>query len=108
MKNASEPVPVLDTLLDRIGDHGAGPHENAQSREIIRGFVSDAITPVHRRLREELADGRWAWRSIHALAGKAGADEQSVLDILRGDADIDLSRAKSGKTIAHLKTRVSG
>jgi hypothetical protein len=56
-------------------------------------------------MRDELTEGKWAWRSIHALAGRASVDEEKALDILRADPDVQLSRAKSGKFIARLKTR---
>jgi hypothetical protein len=99
VNSAIEETTVPGALLDQIV-------EKRSEREIVRSFVDDALTPAHRRLREELADGKWAWRSIHALAGKAGVDEKTALDILRADVGVELGRAKTGKVIARLKTRV--
>lgn len=107
VKSAIEEATVLDTLLPQRGADRTEQGATAGSTQIIRSFVDDALTPAHRRLREELADGKWAWRSIHALAGKAGVDEKTVLDILRADAGVELGRAKTGKSIARLKTRVA-
>ena len=109
VKSAIEEATVPDSLLDQIlGEGRIEQGATADSREIIRSFVDDALTPAHRRLREELADGKWAWRSIHALAGKAGLDDKTALDILRLDSGVELGRAKTGKLIARLKTRVAG
>jgi hypothetical protein len=109
VKSEIEEATVSDTLLDQILEEGRIEQgATADSREIIRSFVDDALTPAHRRLREELADGKWAWRSIHALASKAGVDDKTALDILRLDAGVELGRAKTGRLIARLKTRVAG
>ena len=109
VKSAIEEATVPDTLLARIVEEGRTEQGSiAESREFICSFANDVLTPAHRRLREELADGKWAWRSIHALAGKAGVDDETALDILRLDAGVELGRAKTGKLIARLKTRVAG
>ena len=64
----------------------------------------EPLSPAHQRLRNELANGRWAWRSIHALSGKAGIDEANALEILQADPQILLGRSKSGRMIAKLKS----
>jgi TIR domain len=57
------------------------------------------------KIRQALADGRYAWRSIEALAAKAALTPDQTLDLLRRDPEIELGRAKSGKAIARLWAR---
>jgi hypothetical protein len=96
-----------DILLDQIVGNGPlGKRKTEHAKGIIGRFVDDAFTPAHRRMRDELAEGKWAWRSIHALAAKAGVDEKTALDILRADPEVVLGRSKAGKTIVRLRTSV--
>ncbi|MCX6630998.1 MAG: toll/interleukin-1 receptor domain-containing protein [Candidatus Solibacter sp.] len=106
LKGTAAEATVPDTLLDQIVGNRIEQGAIARSREVIGSFAEDALTPVHRRLREELVDGKSAWRSIHALAGKAGVQEGAALEILRADDGVELGRAQSGKVIARLKTQV--
>ncbi len=59
--------------------------------------------PIHRRLRDELADNKWAWRSVHALSGKGGTDEDTTLQILRADPAVELGRSRTGRVIARMR-----
>jgi hypothetical protein len=105
---AVQEAAVPEALLDQIVEERTAPRSSngEEARKIISDFVEDALTPAHRRIREELATGEWAWRSIHALAAKAGVDEKTVLDILRADPDVELGRARTGKALARLRTKV--
>jgi hypothetical protein len=58
------------------------------------------------KIRQALAEGKWAWRSVEALAAKAALSSQQTLQILRRDPEIELGRSKSGRSIARLRTRV--
>jgi hypothetical protein len=93
---------VQSTLLSQMGESKL-PEAIAAGGPGGRGLVDDTLTPAHQRLREELADSRWAWRSIHALSARAGLDEKATLDILRSDPLVRLGRSKTGKAIAQLK-----
>lgn len=88
------------------GDSGVGKSQLAQQWAILSGKLKldeSEIGIVHQRLREQLSDGRWAWRSIHALSGKAGVDEETALAILRADPEVQLGRSKEGRAIAKLR-----
>jgi hypothetical protein len=102
-----EEVSVHNALLDQIVSEGRTARDDSKAPEVIASFASDAQTPAQRRLREELADSRWAWRSLHALASSAGLDDEAGLEVLRADPLVRLGRAKSGKIIAQLKARAA-
>ena len=58
------------------------------------------------KIRQALAEGKWAWRTIDALTAKAALSPEATLKILRQDPEIELGRSKSGRDIARLRTRV--
>jgi hypothetical protein len=102
-----EEVNVQNSLLDQIPSAGRISGDDSRQAEAVTSFVTDALTPAQRRLREELADSRWAWRSLHALASSAGLDDEAALEMLRADPLVRLGRNESGKIIAQLKTRAA-
>lgn len=57
------------------------------------------------RMRAELADGRYTWRTIERLAISAGASEAKAHEILAARDEIVLSKGKSGEAIARLAAR---
>ena len=61
--------------------------------------VSGPLDAVE-RIRQELAEGNWAWRSVDALATKAALTHEETLGLLEKDPVIELDRAKSGRFIA--------
>jgi len=61
---------------------------------------------IQTRLRQALNDSRFKWRSIERIATEAGITEQEARDILRADSEVRFSRAKSGKVIVGLRSRV--
>jgi TIR domain-containing protein len=102
-----EEVSVQNSLLDQIASEGRISRDDSNQAEVIASFGTDALTPAQRRLREALADSRWAWRSLHALASSAGLDDDAALEMLQADPLVRLGRAKSGKIIAQLKARAA-
>jgi len=66
---------------------------------------SDRSTLAIERMRRELAEGKWHWRSIDALAAKAAISSEEALDLLRKEHDIELGKLHSGEAGARLLTR---
>jgi hypothetical protein len=66
---------------------------------------AEAPTGASERMRQALAEGKWAWRTVDTLAAKAAIGNEEALDLLRRDPEVELGRAKSGRTIARLRTR---
>jgi TIR domain len=104
-ESVSDEMTGVSSLLDQIVQSKV-PKETDSPGIDGPGVADDALAPARRRIREELADSRWSWRSIHALSGSAGLDENATLDILRADPLVRLARSKSGKVIAQLKIPV--
>ena len=102
----------FDEAIERVSDaapsdvdHTVSQVVNQLLNQVPEGETREQkLTPEHLRMREELAGGRWAWRSIYALAAKAGLDESSALAILRADPQVVLGRAKSGRAIAKMRS----
>jgi hypothetical protein len=78
-------VNVQNSLLDQIAGEGRISRGDSRQAEVIVSFGTDVLTPAQRRLREELADSIWAWRSLRALASSAGLDDEAALEKLRAD-----------------------
>lgn len=99
----------IDSIFD-IGDYlesvdSADAPVPADIRPVTEGG-EESSDGARERIREALTDGKWAWRTVGALAAKAGMTEEQTLSIVRRDSDIVLGRGKSGKQIARLKSRV--
>jgi hypothetical protein len=90
-------VPEPPTDLGRVRETSEATSERQTLDEPPAGAVE--------KLRQALADGTYAWRSINALAAKAAITPDQTLDLLRQDPEVELGRAKSGKTIARLWSR---
>jgi hypothetical protein len=62
---------------------------------------------VHRRLKEALADNRYLWRSLKAVAGVAAISEELAAELLRSDNTVRFRRGQDGVMVA-LRSRVDG
>ena len=71
-----------------------------------KGDVGASDEGAREKIRQALADGKWAWRSLDALKAKAALSTDATLRILRQDPEIELGIGKSGGTIARLRTRI--
>ena len=91
---------VVERIVGRFSAESAS--------EVAKDHSREQLSFIHQRLRDELANGRWAWRSIHALSGKAGMDEETTLELLRADPHVELGRSKTGRIIARLKQGNTG
>jgi hypothetical protein len=98
--------------IDRILDDQTQPSED-EARAVAESDTDKASSEADDvgmtasdRIRQALADGRWAWRSVEALAAKAAITPDETLKLIRADSEIELGRAKSGRTIARLRTRL--
>lgn len=56
------------------------------------------------RIFQSLKSGEYKWRSVERLAAISGMTEDDTLLTLQNEPDILLSRGKSGRTIARMKT----
>lgn len=99
--------------LDRILD-GNETDSNEMATERPDTYAEDSSDDVaanadrqgaRERIYEALADGKWAWRTVDALAAKAALTAEQTLDLLRRDPEVVLGRGKSGKQIARSKSR---
>lgn len=62
---------------------------------------------IWRRLHESLSHPDYVWRSLEWAAAEAGVSEDVAADLLRANDQVRFSKAKSGKTIVGLKSRVA-
>lgn len=70
------------------------------STEPVPGSSREAM---RRRIREALSAEGYEWRTVRRLAVLAGASEEQVLEILRGESDIRLGeRKRDGARLARL------
>ena len=96
---------TIDSTLEN-GDSTEGDAAQDVAVESVGETASPADDGSKERLFAALAEGKYAWRTVDALSAKAGLEPAQTLAILRSDSDIVLSRGKSGKRIARLKSRV--
>lgn len=61
------------------------------------------VDAINNRISEALKNNSFKWRSISKLASVSGTSEDTVLDILRKDDKVTLSKGKSGRRIARLR-----
>ena len=110
---------AVDAVLDRtsgLGAAGADAHplivdtinldEGTAYWPGIEKLKLPRILTPEDRVRGALSDGKWAWRSIGALAAKSGLKEDETLKLVQAAPDIELGRAKSGRTIARLRETI--
>ena len=98
---------AIDRILEP-SDSGANSNptdtnvsaERSEDHDLANGEVEGTTEKIH----EALADGKWAWRTVDALAAKVALTAEDTLRILRRDPEIVLGRGKSGKQIARLKS----
>lgn len=91
---------IADQLIHMIAE--APPYDPSWT---VPDALSD-ITAIRARLLASLNDPRWQWRSLKRLATEAALSEGQALDLLRSDPAVRFSRAKGGKVIVGLRTRV--
>lgn len=67
---------------------------------------SDDKAAAKERIIKELVNGKYRWRAIETLAGRAAISEEETLDILRAAVtEVVLSKNKSGHLIARYISR---
>ena len=93
----------IDSLRKRIEklEKDSGVVKKPKSSEEPK---MDEVT-MKNRVIEAIENGPYRWRSIPRIASISGITENRVLEILRNDVNVVLSKGKSGKRIARLKNK---
>lgn len=102
---------AIDRILDANEHNGsenatAAPESETEELSVETGALTAKDDAVRKRIYEALADGKWAWRTVDALAAKAALPLEDTIDILRRDPEIIFGRGKTGKQIARLRSRL--
>jgi hypothetical protein len=93
----------LDAMKERTS-----PAPNAPLGATVKGggpATAETGGSALSRMEQALEDPRYRWRSVERLSHLAGVSEADALEILRSDPNVVLSRGKSGRQIARLKSR---
>jgi hypothetical protein len=93
--------PVLAGELSNVstGLRNEAPQDD-DTASLVAGRAARA------RLLEALKHTHWKWRTLDQLAAVAAVSADEAADLLRAEADVRFSRAKSGEVIAGLRSRV--
>lgn len=100
----------VETLIPADGEPQATDNfrEGAQARVAMGAEANpeDRAAAIWTRLRRELLEGKFVWRTIDRLALVAGITPEYVHEVLATQPDeVKIGRSKSGRTIARHVTR---
>lgn len=93
----------IDGLISRVKDLEEQNNIKQISQETDAKVLDE--TSIKTRIIEALENSSYKWRSIPKLASIAGVPEEKVLETIRKDMNIVLSKGKSGRQIARMKNK---
>jgi|SRR6266851_1968162 len=95
------PAPDFGALSKRLGEK-----QNKVEPQVDGLRQVEAARGVRGRLAEALNNPRFRWRSLERVAAESALSEEQVADLLRSEPDVRFSKARSGRVIVGLRSRV--
>jgi hypothetical protein len=102
--NCRPPNGDFEALARELSETSKGLEGQAGGDEDITALETSRATKA--RLMEALEHPRYKWRTLEKLAAAAAVSTDTAAEILRAEAGVRFSRAKSGNNIAGLRSRV--